>query len=409
MQTELGRAYREPLVLRPGLVLARKPHLLSLLVQRADAAGGDAIHFDLDGRLHRAWLDGDSYQRGLDGRLRRVRIRRGDGFRDLDIELSGAAESERILDRVHAAAAEAAGLLPPGASPQLADPLRRATAWDRDRYRQAEERFHRTYDPIPILPPDQNRALVVQLTSGCSWNRCTFCHLYRDATFRLKTAGELRAHLRGVLDLAGRALPLRTGLFLGQANALVVAQSKLTPLLELLHEDLRAAGAPAALHRFAAFIDAFSASKSAPELAALRALGVDGVSLGLESGSAEVLARLGKPMEVEGAIGLAGALREAGIALGTIVLVGAGGRRLASVHVRETVAAVGRLARGAGDRVYLSPLIVHPGAAYEAASSDLGVLDGRELMAQAAAIRFGLRQAGVRSPIALYDIRRFVY
>jgi radical SAM superfamily enzyme YgiQ (UPF0313 family) len=406
MHPEIGPAYREVFTLTSGLVLARKPHLLSLLDPQ-----GDAIHLDLEGRLHRAWLDGRSYERGLDGRVRRVEIQRVGPLRSLDIDLLERNEADGIFGRVsEAVGAAARELTAPSAPPSLTEPLARAALWDPARYRLEESRFLAVYDPIPILPPDQNRALVVQITSGCAWNRCTFCHLYRDATFSLKSAPALRDHLRGVLEITGRALPLRRGIFLGQANALCVAQSKLLPLIDLVRDEVISSVdglvAPAG---FAAFIDAFSARKTTDELRELKERGLGGVSLGLESGSAEVLKGLGKPSEAEAAVALANDLHRAGIRLGIIVLVGAGGRRLAGPHVAETLEIVAAMSPGPKDRVYLSPLVVHAGSAYAERAGELGQLDAGELIDQAHALRGGLRQAGVRAPIALYDIRRFIY
>ncbi len=401
---EIGPAYREVLPLAGGLVLARKEHLLSLF-----AEGGDLVHLDLEGRLHRAWMDGDSYQRGLDGRVRRVAIERGDAFRALAIDVLPDSTAAPLLARVSGLVREAAAALPARAPASLAGPLARATRWDAARYAGEAEQFASTYDPIPILPPDQNRALVLQLTSGCSWNRCTFCHLYRDATFSLKAPETLRAHVQSVLALVGRALPLRRGLFLGQANALVIAQEKLLPLLDVLREELERVAAPRSFSTLAAFIDSFTQPKTADELRALRERGLASVALGLESGSAEVLAALGKPAEADAAIALAHALHTAGIGLGIIVLVGAGGRKLGAEHVATTVETIAAMAPARGDRIYLSPLVVHPGSAFEARSGALAPLTPAELAHEAEEFRTRLRAAQVTAPIALYDIRRFIY
>lgn len=402
---EIGRAYREMLPLAGGqLVLARKEHLLSLF-----APGGDLVHLDLEGRLHRAWIGGDSYQRGLDGRVRRVAIERGDAFRSLALEILPDAQAAPLFGRIAGLVRSASGALPARAPASLAGPLARATRWDLARYHEEGERFAATYHPIPILPPDQNRALVLQLTSGCSWNRCTFCHLYRDATFSLKTPEALRAHVQSVLALVGRALPLRGGLFLGQANALVVTQEKLLPLLDVVREEMERVAAPRAFATLAAFVDAFSKPKTGEELRALRERGLTSMALGLESGSTEVLAVLGKPAEAAAAIALAHTAHEAGIGLGIIVLVGAGGKKLAAEHVATTVQTIAAMAPARGDRIYLSPLVIHPGSVYETRSEALEPLPPAELAREAEEFRTQLRGAGVTAPIALYDIRRFIY
>ncbi len=396
---EIGQAYTSVAELG-ALTLARRAELLSVF------SGDDRVHLDLEGRLHRAWLEGDSFQRGIDGRVRRVHVERGERApRWLDIDVLAAGETEPILERVVDKVREAVALaadrdLPPA----IAEPLERAQAWDLQRYREEVAHFARVYRPIPILPPDQNRALVVQITEGCSFNRCTFCHLYKDVRFRLRTPEELRQHVGGVRELFGRALSLRRGVFLGQANALVVDQKKLTALIYLIRAELGEGP-------LGAFIDSFTRPKTLGELEELSALGLDSVALGLESGSAEVLAGLGKPMEVDDAVKLVQSVGQAGIRRGVIVLVGAGGRRLAEEHVDRTIAAIEAMQLGPRDRVYLSPLHVIPGSVYEARLRDdaLQPLTPAELAEQGDTLRDRLRASGVTAPIALYDIRRFIY
>lgn len=397
---ELGSAYREVVTLAGGeLGAARRDHLVSLFSGKTTL-----VHLDLEGRLHRAWLGERSYQRGLDGRIRRVTVRRSHGERTITLDVLSHASGESVLAEVRALAARVAAALPDGADPDLLEILRRAQ--DQGEALWAE-RFRAAYDPIPILPPDRGRALLVQLTSGCSWNRCTFCHLYRDARFAMKSPEALTEHIRRVLSLVGRALPLRRGVFLGQANALVMTRDKLLPLLDVVRREL--AGANADLTSLAAFVDAFSSPKRSEEWAELRARGVESLSLGLESGSAEVLHTLGKPAEPSGALALVEQLHEASIGVGVIVLCGAGGERWQAQHMAATVGAIAGMKLGQGDRVYLSPLHVEPGSRFEAAQRELGKLSRIEIEHQAAELRAHLRHAGVTVPIARYDIRRFVY
>ncbi len=398
---ELGSAYRQVVTLAGGeLGAARKDHLVSLFSGKTTL-----VHLDLEGRLHRAWLGDRSYQRGLDGRIRRVTVGRSHGERTLGVDLLAPAEGESVLAEVRALVDRVAAAVPPrGADPALAEVLSRAQG-----YRAAleAERFRAAYDPIPILPPDRGRALLVQLTSGCSWNRCTFCHLYRDARFAMKSPEALTEHIRRVLALVGRALPLRRGVFLGQANALVMTRDRLLPLLDVVHCEL--AGAGAELTSLAAFVDAFSSPKRTEEWAELRARGVESVSLGLESGSDQVLSTLGKPAESSAALALVEQLHEAGVGVGVIVLSGAGGERWQAQHVATTVDTIASMKLGKGDRVYLSPLHVEPGSRFAAALGELGALSREAIEAQSAELRTRLRQAGVTVPIARYDIRRFVY
>ena len=233
------------------------------------------MHLDLEGRLHRAWLDGESYQRGFDGRVRRVRVGRGaDAPRWLGIDVLDPPRCAgcRTCDRGWAAP----GLRRGASCRRIGEPLERARLGPRALPRELEH-FRRVYQPIPILPPDQNRALVVQITEGCSYNRCTFCHLYRDVRFRMRPPDELRRHVQAVRELVGRALPLRHGVFLGQANALVVEQQKLVEAIGVVRAGLGEGRSERSSTR--------SRDPRGGRAAQLHELGLESVALGLESGS----------------------------------------------------------------------------------------------------------------------------
>ncbi len=403
---ELGSAYRSVKVLAGGeLGVATKDHLVTIF-----GAARTVVHLDLEGRLHRAWLGDRSYQRGLDGRVRRVTFEGEGRDRSIAIEIVSPGLAAGVFAQIGELVAAAHAALPADVEPVVAETLALALgAFAPSAVEGEAAKFRAAYDPIPILPPDRNRALVIQLTSGCSWNRCTFCHLYRDTRFSMKTPESLADHIGRVLGVVGRALPLRRGVFLGQANALVIARDKLLPLIDVVNAELRRASAPAAFRSLSAFVDAFSSPKRVEEWAELRQRGLESVSLGLESGSDDVLATLGKPAESAGAVRLVEQLREAGIGVGVIVLAGAGGARWQERHVGATVEVIARMGLRKGDRVYLSPLQVEQGSGFQAAFQELGTLCLAEIEAQANSIRAGLRAAGVSVPVARYDIRRFVY
>jgi hypothetical protein len=113
-------------------------------------------------------------------------------------------------------------------------------------------------------------------------------------------------------------------------------------------------------------------------------------------------------------VDLVGALHEAGIAAGMIVLLGAGGERFAEAHAAKTAQALTAMRLGPEDLLYFSEYVDDPGLAYgrrATGAEDLRPLPPERCADQRRAIVDGIRRApGARSPRhATYDIREFVY
>ena len=370
---------------------------------RIESGDDHAVEFDGEGRLVRIEDAGTSLRTTLDLRLLRTRVE-GEGPARRLVRDRGSIDD---LDRLARAHAEAGRLLALAGTIDDAETLawlRRAARWDAAALDEDRSRLRRILDPVPVLPPDQYAALVVQLTEGCPWDRCTFCDFYRGVRHRVRSLDEVAAHVDALLEHLGRSLERCRRVFLGQANALLIPPADLTERLDLLRDRL-----PQPLHAFHSFVDAFHRVPSPADLRPLRERGLHRVHVGVESGSPAVLELLGKPIRASAVEELVGAFRTAGIAVGIILLVGAGGRAHADEHRRATRDLVGRLELGRGDQVHLSRLVVHEGSAYEERSraEGLGAFTPAELEDEEAALRQDLafvRDRGV--VIASYDLER---
>ncbi len=394
------------------LALSLKPGSLTVEVA-TPGQGIEVLSYDRAGRLWSALFDGVTYRRGLDGRM--LAKRRAPGGPRERWRLAPPAtwtveqRAHTLLTTLIAALQQAQAHLQPPLGTEGWEALRRAAAFDLQRSRADAERFAQVYRPIGILPPDQYLALVLQATEGCPFNTCTFCSFYRDRPFRVKSPAALRAHAQAVRAFLGAGLSLRRGLFLGDANALVVPTPRLSALIEVAHQVFP----EPAFASVYAFLDGFSGRRKGPsEYAALRALGLRRVYLGMESGHGPLLRFLRKPGTPEDVLATVQALKAGGVAVALIVLLGAGGARFAAAHVRDTVALLNAMPLGPEDLIYFSDLVVTEDLEYaqQAAALDLRPLDEAALRAQERAIRQGLRfPRGARPRISRYDIREFVY
>ncbi|MGQ9903350.1 MAG: radical SAM protein [Anaerolineae bacterium] len=389
-----------------------------------------AFTFDEAGRLLSAFVDGRTYRRSLaNDVLEKTSLPHPGPGRRLR-RLLAPDEVERLENRACQFAADLAALLAShaadGVSPaernQALEVLTRASAYSFARLAQERDTYRAIYGRVPIMPPDQYMALALQATEGCSFNACTFCGFYRDRRFRIKSPAEFRQHIAQVKAFLGRGLSLRRSIFLGDANALLLPQPALLDIFDALHQAfaLPSAGAPQAadghdrpaMKGVYSFIDAFSTGrKSSDDFAQLGARGLRRVYVGLETGDAELLKFLGKPNTPEDVARLVGRLKQAGLSVGVIVLIGAGGRRFARQHVANTITALNAMPLNAGDVVYLSELVDYPGSAYaqQAALAGIEGLSVEEIEEQMRVMREGVQRAGAGPLVSYYDVREFVY
>lgn len=297
------------------------------------------------------------------------------------------------------------------ASDQIAPELDRLCRFDGAELERDAARFAAIYKPISILPPDQYLALVLQITEGCSYNRCTFCSFYRDRPFRVKSVEEARKHAAEVARFLRGGLRLRRSVFLADANALCLPMERLLPLLQWINEDILPAlgTASAGIH---SFVDLFSdRQRPAADFAEMRRCGVRRVYVGVESGSAPLLRFLKKPQTPEQIIETIRTIKRGGLDVGAILMLGLGGREFGARHVSETVRVLNSIPWTPGDVVFLSEFVEYPAAGYPALAREAGLrpLPVEELARQYEAIAAGIRTGAGYPKIAPYNAEEFIY
>lgn len=392
------------------LIISLKPNCLTVSLD--DPSQADVFSYDLEGRPWTTFIDGIAYRRGLDGRiLARWRPNSSERQRrwlspDETAELETYSR-QRVVALYQAIQSGAATLRGPIPDSMIAA-LHRAAVYDQSRSQAEAHRYHQIYKPVGILPPDQYMAVVLQATEGCSFNTCNFCTFYKDRPFRIKSPDEFRQHAQDVRDFLGEGLSLRRTIFLGDANALVVPMTKLLPLLDVVHAVYNVE----AMGGIYAFLDGFSGEKkSVADYMLLRQRGVKTIYIGLESGSPGLLQFLHKPGTPEDAIKAVRALKAAGIAVGVIILLGAGGHQYADEHVRDSITTLNAMHLDLDDIIYFSELIVNDTMPYAQDAAHVSPLTTAEALAQQQAIEAGLhfsRECGTPH-ISRYDIREFIY
>ena len=166
-------------------------------------------------------------------------------------------------------------------------------------------------------PPSEAYSLIVQLTVGCSHNRCAFCSMYREKQFFVRAVEEVLADLvwcRRQYASIGR-------IFLADGDALIAPAEDLLRILEYIRteipecERVSCYASPKSVRR-----------KTDTELRALRAANLQMVYMGLESGSDDILRRMRKGGSAAQIVEAAQRVRGAEMALSVTAISGLGGR-----------------------------------------------------------------------------------
>jgi radical SAM superfamily enzyme YgiQ (UPF0313 family) len=182
------------------------------------------------------------------------------------------------------------------------------------------------YEGSIYRPPSEANSLILQVTIGCSYNRCTFCHSFQQKEFRIKSFEEI---LEDIDEASAYGTISRV--FLADGDALVIPQKDLVRILSYLKQKIRG------LERVGIYANAVDVlKKSTDELKELRNLGLGIIYLGLESGNAEVLRRIKKNATVDQMVRAGKRVKESGIQLSITVLLGIGGVELSHEHAEDT-------------------------------------------------------------------------
>lgn len=394
-----------------SITLSQKSNCLTLGIELSSQTM--VFSFDKTGRLWTALLDKISYRRGLDGK---IVAKWNSGKEVLHRKWLSQEESYSLLSLAHGKVKELIAQIEcevikfnPPIDQLTFNELSSIANHDQNFYKQDISRYASVYQPVGILPPDQYISVVLQLTEGCSFNKCTFCSFYKDRRFRIKNVEEFETHIINVKNFIGDGMSLRRTIFLGDANALVVPTKKLIPSLEIAHNYLDVEK----LGGFYAFLDGFSGEKkSISEYRQLRNLGMEKIYIGMESGNHDLLKFLNKPGSPSDLLNAVKSIKSAGISVGIIILLGAGGMQYQEGHVKDTIDIINKMQLDADDLVYFSELIESEGLEYsnKAFSSQLKPLTSVERLSQRNLIEENLIFYENSTPhISTYDIRDFVY
>ena len=162
-------------------------------------------------------------------------------------------------------------------------------------------------------PPFEARSLLLQVTTGCSHNRCSFCTMYRDEPFRVEPLEQIEEDLAEARQYVSNI----TRVFLENGDPFALSADRLEQLAVMIHAYLPRVETIAMYASIKNVI-----GKSDEELRRLRNLGINELNIGVESGLDEALAYMNKGYTSDQAKHELNRLKSAGIDYGANIIFG---------------------------------------------------------------------------------------
>ena len=179
-------------------------------------------------------------------------------------------------------------------------------------------------------PPGEWKSYLLQCTIGCSNNKCTFCGMYKEKKFRIRPTEEILEDIDMAREYYG---PNLRRVFLMDGDAIIIKTEELMKILHKLYENFPK------LEKVTVYAGPRSTlSKTPEELKMLHDAGLSRAYLGVETGWGELLRKVGKGVSAEEMLEAGIRLREAGMDLWIMILLGlAGSGEPSRIHIEKSV------------------------------------------------------------------------
>lgn len=187
------------------------------------------------------------------------------------------------------------------------------------------------YEGAVFRPPSEAYSLIVQVTYGCSHNKCGFCYMYKGKPFGIRPMKEVMEDLAW----ARRQYSRVDRIFLADGDALILPMESLMQILTYIEDNFPEC------ERVAVYASPKSIiGKTPEELRILHEHGIKIAYMGLESGNDELLEIYTKGHTSAEIIGAGLKMKDAGIALSVTAINGLGGKERTEQHAIDTAKAI---------------------------------------------------------------------
>lgn len=200
------------------------------------------------------------------------------------------------------------------------------------------------YNEPLFRPPSEGNSLIIQVTLGCSWNKCAFCEMYTSKSFKVRKEEEVFADIDAFIPYSHNIRRV----FLADGDAMVLSTNKLLRILKKLKSTFPR------LQRISTYASPSNLeNKSIEDLKLLKEAGLSLIYVGLESGDADVLKLAKKGVEPEQMISALNKSQNAGINTSVMIINGLGGKEFTEQHAINSAKVVNAI-----QPKYLSTLVL---------------------------------------------------
>lgn len=199
-----------------------------------------------------------------------------------------------------------------------------------------------------VRPPYEAGSVFLQVTSGCSHNKCKFCTFYKEAPFSVSPEKEIIEDLQEI-KASGHKI---NRIFLQGADPFLLSYDKLKRIMELIRKYLPWTVSVGGYGR----VDSLK-NKSVEQLVSLKNMGYDMIVFGIESGDDTILEKMNKGYRSEDIAAQLSKMDAAGMRYSVIFLYGLGGHGYGMSHAVQTAQVLNKLSPV---RVLASGLSIFP-------------------------------------------------
>lgn len=187
------------------------------------------------------------------------------------------------------------------------------------------------YDYPLYRPPSEANSVIFQVTLGCSFNKCSFCNMYRTKEYSERPWEEIKSEI----DIVSKSFPQTEKIFLADGDAINLRTEKLIQILDYLKEKFPN------LQRISCYAMPKNLLQKRPEeLILLNNKGLNMLYIGIETGNDILLKKITKGATSKSIIDACNRAKKSGFIISCMIILGIGGKKYSVDHMKETARVV---------------------------------------------------------------------